>query len=95
MLPTLAFKNKTIANNNNTHFILNMGIINLIINLFKTVFSSWRLILKTLKIILLLGFLWFVFGYLNNKFGLLTPFKAILKAVYTGIKGALSLIGIG
>jgi len=59
----------------------------------KAIFSMGGLILKILKIVLLLAFLWFVFCYLNNKFSIFKPIVAILKAVFNGIKGAFSLIG--
>ena len=67
----------------------------MIFGIIKTLFSSIGTIFKVLKIVLILGFLWFVFSYLNGKIGILKPFKAILKAVWSGIKGAFSLLGFG
>ena len=66
-----------------------------IIDTIKSIFSIGGVIFKVVKIVLVLLFLWVVFNFLNSKFGLLEPFKAILKAVYTGIKGAFHLIGFG
>ena len=61
----------------------------------KTILSLGGIILTVLKIAICALLLWFIFGYLNNKIGLLKPFISILKAVFTGIKGAFSLIGFG
>lgn len=61
----------------------------------KNIFSFGGVIFKVIKIALCVLFVWFIFGYLNDKFGLLKPFITILKAVFNGIKGAFSLIGFG
>ena len=61
----------------------------------KNILSFGGLIFKVIKIAIFVLLLWFIFGYLNDKFGLLKPFTAILKAVFKGIKGAFSLLGFG
>ena len=66
-----------------------------IIDTIKSIFSLGGTIFKVLKIVLCLLFIWVVLNFLNSKFSIFAPFKAILKAVYTGIKGAFSLIGLG
>jgi hypothetical protein len=61
----------------------------------KGLFKLGKTLFRVLEIVLILGFLWVVFIYLNNKIGILSPIAAILKSVFKGIRGAFSLIGIG
>ena len=67
----------------------------MIFSAIKSLFSVGKFTFKVIKLILILGFLWLIFIAINSKIGILSPFASILKAVFKGIKGAFSLIGLG
>ncbi|GEM_PF-6184132 len=54
----------------------------------KTLFSSWKLILKIIIAICCLIFIWYIFSKLN----LLSPFVSLMKAVFKGIGGVFDFI---
>lgn len=67
----------------------------MIFSAIKSIFLVGKFTFKIIKIILILGFLWLIFTAINSKIGIFSPFVSILKAVFKGIKGAFSLIGLG
>lgn len=66
-----------------------------IFSLIKALFSAGGIILKVLKIFIIVGILWFIFIYLNNKLHILKPIQSIFSACYQGIRQSFSLLGIG
>ena len=65
-----------------------MGVISGAVSVITTLLSSWKLILKIILAVCCFILVWYIFSKLN----LLSPFKAIMKAVFDGIGGVFSFI---